>query len=85
MLRPPIVTASEGMGIVPEVKLFVDVNACMLYDSEGSDRGSLYSSIIRYSIVVLGYRNGEIPGDYSPRTFKLPRLQALIDSKKALP
>ncbi len=52
------------------------------YDSEGSDRGSLYSSIIRYSIVVLGYRNGEIPGDYSPRTFKLPRLQALIDSKK---
>ena len=29
-LRPPIVTASEGMGIVPEVKLFVDMNACML-------------------------------------------------------
>ena len=55
------------------------------YDSEGSDRGSLYSSIIRYSIVVLGYRNSEIPGDYSPRAFKLPRLQALIDGKKALP
>ena len=72
------------MGIAPEVKLLVDVNAAC-YDSEGSDRGSLYSSIIRYSIVVLGYRNGEIPGDYSPRTFKLPRLQALIDSKKALP
>ena len=29
-LRPPIVTASEGMGIAPEVKLLVDVNACML-------------------------------------------------------
>ena len=29
-LRDAIVTASEGMGIAPEVKLLVDVNACML-------------------------------------------------------